>query len=247
MRTYTNTAWPGDPYRTGQQLYRRPAPRLAAFAAGPPAPASRLAPNSAAMVYLPLHRTRALAITEQTAVFGFHAASISGEAEAIALAQAADLDLMQARRHAAVLAGHLLTGDLDALRRLAGDAVLRGSTAVEQDHRAHRGAPVPGKAMIFDYLIDVPGAASLEQACQHARITGSPAMRLDEPDEQAASGTAAALAVERALIIALLSARHLGRYTWTETLHAGAIMTAAAWDCFGHARLGIPATMAGPR
>ncbi len=31
IRTYTNLVWPGDPYRTGQQLFRRPQPRLAAF------------------------------------------------------------------------------------------------------------------------------------------------------------------------------------------------------------------------
>ena len=35
MHVYTNMAWPDDPYRTGQQLYRRPAPRLAAFATWP--------------------------------------------------------------------------------------------------------------------------------------------------------------------------------------------------------------------
>jgi hypothetical protein len=30
MRTWTNLPWPDDPYRTGQQLYRKPDSRLAA-------------------------------------------------------------------------------------------------------------------------------------------------------------------------------------------------------------------------
>jgi hypothetical protein len=106
---------PGDPYRTGQQLYRRPAPRLAAFTAVAPASGSRYAPAAVATVYLPLHRTRTVTVTEQTLAFGFRAATASGQTEAPALAGVADLDLMQARRHATILAGHMLDGDLAAL------------------------------------------------------------------------------------------------------------------------------------
>ena len=111
MRTYTNMAWPDDPYRTGQQLYPRPAPRLASFATGPPPARGAQTARSAAIVYLPLHRTRPLTVTGQTLTFGFRAASITGEAEAGALAALADLDLIQARRHAAVLTGCMLGGD----------------------------------------------------------------------------------------------------------------------------------------
>jgi hypothetical protein len=38
--------------------------------------------------------------------------------------------------------------------------------------------------------------------------------------------------MERALIVALVCARHLGRYTWEGTLNTGDIMTASTWDCF---------------
>ncbi len=72
MRTWTNLTWPDDPYRTGQQLYRRPVPRLAGFTrrvSGCPVPAA------AAIVYLPLHRTQMVNVTEQTLAFGFRAAS----------------------------------------------------------------------------------------------------------------------------------------------------------------------------
>ena len=105
MRTYTNMTWPDDPYRTGQQLYRRPVPRLAAFTAERTAADGRPGPAAVAIVYLPLHRTQAISVTEQTLTFGFRAASTDDAAEAPGLAAVADLDLMQARRHAAVLAG----------------------------------------------------------------------------------------------------------------------------------------------
>ena len=57
MQIYTNMAWPDDPYRTGQQLYPRPAPRLAAFTVESSRARGSPTITSAAIVYLPLHRT----------------------------------------------------------------------------------------------------------------------------------------------------------------------------------------------
>jgi hypothetical protein len=223
MHTYTNMTWPDDPYRTGQQLYRRPVPRLAAFAARPAAPGDRLVPSGVAMVYLPLHRTQAMSVTEQTLTFGFRAASAGDPADLAALATVADLDLMQARRHAAVLAGHLLAGDLAALRQAGDAAALRGLAAVEHEWAARGKAA--GRAATFDCGLDLPGTPSLELACQQAGIAaGSGA---DEADGR----EAAMLAVERALMIALVCARHQGRYNWAETLRIGPVLAAATWDC----------------
>ena len=42
----------------------------------------------------------------------------------------------------------------------------------------------------------------------------------------------AALTVERALIMALVCARHLGRYGWDGPLDTADIMAASTWDCF---------------
>ena len=42
----------------------------------------------------------------------------------------------------------------------------------------------------------------------------------------------AALMVERALLMALVCARHLGRYSWDGTLDTADIMAASTWDCF---------------
>jgi hypothetical protein len=169
METYTDLVWPDDPYRTGQQLYRRPAPRLAAFTVGRAAGASCLSPTSAAIVYLPLHRSKTVAVTQQTVAFGFHATRIAGASEAPALARAAGLVLLQARRHAAVLAGHLLGDDLAALRTLTGDLVPRGIAAVEQEW-ADRRADAAGIAAMLDCGLDLPSATSLVQVCQQARI-----------------------------------------------------------------------------
>ena len=227
MRTYTNMTWPDDPYRTGQQLYRRPVPRLAAFTARRTAAGGRLAPAAVAIVYLPLHRTRTLTVTEQTLTFGFRAASTGDAAEMPGLAAIADLDLMQARRHAAILAGHRLADDLAVLRQADDAAVWRGLAAVEREW-ANRGEAT-GRAATFDCQLDLPGSPSLEQACQQAGIIsphGSP------PGEDRSAGhQAAALTVERALMIALLCARHQGRYDWAGTLRTGQVMAAATWDC----------------
>lgn len=230
MQVYTNVNWPGDPYRTGQQLYRRPAPRLAAFTVGPRSSDLQLGIASAAMVYLPLHRTQPIAITEATLTFGFHAVSSDASAEAPALAAIADLDLMQARRHAAILTGDFLPGDLAMLRVPAGETVLRGVTALQLDW-PDRHEPARDRAAMFDCLLDLPGDPSLEQACQQASISldrdlfGGP----DQPDD---SGLLAARTVQRALAIALICARHLDRYQWEGTLHTGQIMVASTWDCF---------------
>jgi hypothetical protein len=242
MLTYTNMTWPDDPYRTGQQLYRRPVPRLAAFTAERTAAGGRPA-SAVAVVYLPLQRTQAISETEPTLTFGFRAAGIDDAAEAPGLAAVADLDLMQARRHAAVLAGHLLVGDLAALRRAGGAAALRGLAAVEHEWAARGKAT--GRAATFDCGLDLPGCPPLERACRQAGIAAGPGGSWPEGDG-AAGRQAAALAVERALMIALVCARHQGRYDWTGTLRLGQVMAAATWDCLPWPGAATPGALASP-
>ena len=227
MRTYTNMTWPDDPYRTGQQLYRRPPPRVAAFTAVPAATGGGLVPGAVAVVYLPLHRTRVVTVTEQTLTFGFRAVSTGDPAEMPGLAATADLDLMQARRHAAILAGHLLAADLAWLRQADGRATWRGLAAVE-DEWAERGQAA-GRAAMFDCQLDLPGNPSIEQACGNSGIVSHGAARSSA--DWPADRKAAALALERALVIALLCARHNGRYAWAGMLPAGHVIAAATWDC----------------
>ncbi len=225
MRTYTNMAWPDDPYRTGQQLYPRPVPRLASFATGTPAAHGGQAARSAAIVYLPLHRTRTVTVTGQTLTFGFRAASIIGEADAGALAVLADLDLIQARRHAAILTGCMLGEGLADLQMAAG-TTLRGLAAVQAEWSS-RHTPARGKADMFDCPADLPGRPSLDGVCQQAHLAGRSGCQAAILDE----AVTAAMTVERALVMALICARHLGRYTWDGTLDIEEIMTASTWDC----------------
>jgi len=224
MRTWTNLAWPDDPYRTGQQLYRRPVARLAAFTAWPSLIGGRPVPATTAIVYLPLHRTRPVTVTGQTLAFGFRAASTSDPADVPGVAAVADLDLMQARRHAAILAGYHLADDLTALQRGGGTTVRRGLAAVADDW-ADR-SPAAGRAALFDCDLDLPGRLPLGRACQQAGISPIRTGTVRSEDWHPVT-----LAVERALAIALLCARHLGRYEWTGALDTGALMAASAWDC----------------
>jgi hypothetical protein len=221
--TYANMTWPDDPYRTSQQLIRRPPPRLAAFTAI--CDDGRACPT--AVVYLPLHRTRPVTITAATLSFGFRAALASGEAaDGPALARIADLDLMQARRHAAILAGYQLAAELAPLRAQAGGSSLRGITAVQQEWAA-RSQPRMGKAAIIDCHLDLTGHPDLLQACEHAALQPGHAAG----GQTGAETSPAVLAAERALIIGLLVGRHLGRYQWSGVLSVPALIALAAWDC----------------
>ena len=229
MEIYTNMAWPDDPYRTGQQLYPRSAPRLAAFTVESIRAQGSPVTTLAAIVYLPLHRTRALTVTGPTLAFGFRAASITGDAETGALARLADLDLLQARGHAAILTGCMLSRALAELQMLARDHAarpVRCPGGVGQPSRAS-----PGEGGHVRLPRRPAGQPFLEDACQQACLTARPGYLPAGLDETTAAGMLAALMVERALIMALVCARHLGRYSWEGTLDTGDIMAASTWDC----------------
>jgi hypothetical protein len=238
MRTWTNMAWPDDPYRTGQQLYRRPGARLAAFTTWPSVIGGRPVPATAAIVYLPLQRTRPVTVTGPTVAFGFRAASAADPAEVPGVAAVADLDLMQARRHAAVLAGYHLADDLAALQRADGATVRRGLSAVAGDWAGR--SPAAGRAALFDCDLDLPGTLPLGQACRQAGISPMRTGIVRAEDWHPAT-----LAVERALAIALLCARHQGRYEWEGTLETMALMAASAWDSLPWPEAGAPAALPG--
>jgi hypothetical protein len=235
MRTFTNLAWPGDPYRASQQLYRRPPPMLAAFAAVPPGNEAACGAWAVAVAYLPLRRARAIEVTEQTIAFGFRAAAIEDRRCAGDLAAAADLDLMQARRHAVILAGHDLTTELRALRAAAPGWVTRGIAAVESGW-AERGTHPRGMAAMIDTADGLDGDPCLAAVRQRARLDApqpTPAPGTG-PDEAGQAELMAAAAAERALTIALACARHASRYQWNATISTARLMAASAWDLFPH-------------
>lgn len=140
------------------------------------------------------------------------------------------MDLMQTRRHATILTGCMLSRALGELQRLAG-TTLRGLSAVEEEWPG-RHKPVRGRAVMFDCPFDLPGQPFLEDACQKACLTARPGYLPAGLDEAAVARMLAALMVERALLMALVCARHLGRYSWDGTLDTADIMAASTWDCF---------------
>jgi hypothetical protein len=233
MFTCTNLAWADDPYRTGQQLYKRPSPMLAAFTVLSAGQRAVTAPAAIAVGYLLLHRTRAIEVTEDTVSFGFRAASTAGDGGVRDLVRIADLDLMQARRHARFLAGHALADGLRSLREAEPGRAACGLAAVEAawaDRRSRR----RGTAAMIDIG---EGHRDLAAICRGAAITASPASMAREfscPAEPGAAEQLAAAAAEQALVIALACARALGRYRWEGTLRTARVMTATAWDLFPH-------------
>jgi hypothetical protein len=114
----------------------------------------------------------------QTLTFGFRLARANEKADLPALAKTADLDLMQARRHAAILAGHGLAPDLATLRSCINSLVLRGLESVERDWAVR--TPMAGWARMFDSALDLPGRLSLEDAAHAIGIESSP-MSDDQP------------------------------------------------------------------
>ena len=230
MHVYTNLAWPDDPYRAGQQLYPRPSPMLAAFAVMPPGRHALTAPAAVAVAYLPLHRTRVITVTEDTVAFGFRAASAADAGGIPQLAWLADLDLMQARRHARFLAGHELSADLLALREAAPGQAARGLAAVAASW-ADRQAHPRGIATMVD-------VGDLMDACRTAAVATTCASMNGTMTAQGLAGNPgiaqhlAAAAAERALAIALACARGLGRYCWADTIGTARVMAAATWDLF---------------
>lgn len=240
MYSYTNLAWSDDPYRASQQLYRRPGPMLAAFAVLPASPAEVRAPAAVAVAYLPLHRSHAVTVTEDTLAFGFCAAGTATDDGVPALASAADLDLLQARRHARFLAGYAFADSLRALHDAVPVPAARGLAAVEADW-GRRQARTRGKATMIDVG---DGGGDLAAACRSAGITASPECvtgRIVNPTAPEAAGQLAAAAAERALVIALACARRSRLYEWDGMMCTAWIMAAAAWDLFPDAAWdGVP-------
>jgi hypothetical protein len=236
MRTFTNLVWPDDPYRASQQLYRRPSPMLAAFAVMTVSGDAAMVSAAMAVAYLPLHRTRVVEVSEACVSFGFRAAAAADGNGIAQLVTLADLDLMQARRHAVILAGHDLPAELRGLREASPGLVTRGLASVEAGW-ADRDARRRGAAVLSDTSADLGGARDIPALCRDAGIDRSPAC-LAGPDAARQDGSGclaeslAAAAAERALVIALACARGTGRYSWTGCLSTGRIMTDTAWDLF---------------
>ena len=175
-----------------------------------------------------------ITVTEDTLAFGFRAASAADGGGICPLAGLADLDLMQARRHARFLAGHALSADLRALREAAPGQAARGLAAVAAGW-ADRQARAGGTATMVDVGDDGMDLA----AAAAGRIVASPASMAGS------SASARRLAGDPGPLSSwqrrqpnghwrspCACARGLGRYRWEGTIGTARIMAAATWDLF---------------
>lgn len=236
MREFTNLVWPDDPYHAGQQLYHKPPPMLAAFATLWIDDDEEALPVSAAVVYLRLHRTRPVPL-DTGFPFGFRvAAAEDAHADRPEMREVVGLDLLQARRHAAVLAGHSLADDLYGWRAAG---INRGIQAVDLLWPG-RSSPGRGLAHMVDTAHDGEHAEEdLRQACIRAGVAPGSASHGLAPQQliadRYASGDTrwlALAAVERALVIALVAGHGTGRCAWSGVLGISQALAAAAWDSF---------------
>jgi hypothetical protein len=241
MRAFTNLAWPDDPYGTGQ-LHRKAPPLLAGVALQWIDDGERAAPVAAAMAYLKLHRTRPAVFDGTAIAFGFRAVVIERIDDVEALLEVVDLDLLQARRHAAILAGHSLADDLYGLAA-ATSRRWRGVDAVAQ---VWHGRDVPRRdvAARIDTAHDGPAAdADLRQVCIGVGIAPGTAPRglalppiindrythLDQLETVEWFGAAV---TERALSIALAAGHAADRCAWPAAADIASSLAVQAWDSF---------------
>ncbi|ETA01236.1 hypothetical protein CcI156_17740 [Frankia sp. CcI156] len=224
MRDATNLNWIDTPFGGARRPFANRASLLAAFTinAADDSPA-------AAAVYLPLPQTRPLKVADTTVRFGFHAVAAEGRAEAAAVVASVDALFVQARRQAAILAGHRLAGELAALTATSSGQVTRGITAVAGAWNGQ--PPKPGLARLYETASE-PAPATLADVCAAHRLHG---LSLDASWVAAGSSWSGSQIlrhlVTRALAIALIAAGSTSHYQWN-ALHLDTVIEATAWDQF---------------
>ncbi|ONH51343.1 hypothetical protein CcI49_35960 [Frankia sp. CcI49] len=223
MREATNLGWADTPFGAERRPFAERTPLLAAFAVL----CDAAVPAAMGAVYLRLPRGRTVTVTEATLRFGFHAVAAEEPAEAPTVAARLDALLVQARRRAAILAGHRFAGDLARLAA-AGEST-RGVTALAAVWPGPTAQP--GLARLHDTAHGHPPAA-LHEVCGAVHLRGLPA----DPDPvsavpMASAGTPQILkrVLVRTLGIALVAARSSGCYQW-DKLDLDTVVEVAAWD-----------------
>ncbi|CAO5187025.1 conserved hypothetical protein [Frankia sp. AiPs1] len=223
MREATNLAWTDTPFAGARRPFPDRTPLLAAFSIH----AAGHSPVAAAAVYLPLPRTHLLAVSDASVRFGFHALATEEPAETSAVTASIDALLVQARRQAAILAGHRLGDQLAALTAAGAGQPTRGITAVRAAW--HSQPSERGLARLHD-TGSQPGPVTLADVCAGYDLHALPA---DLPPPGADGCWVASQILRQrvlyALAIALIAARNVDSYQW-DALHLDAVVEAAAWD-----------------
>ncbi|WP_435593760.1 hypothetical protein [Nocardia sp. bgisy118] len=220
MRQTTNLAWPTTPFGASQRPFGKSRPMLAALTLTTAGDGRLL---SAGMAYLACDSTRTLALNGthgQVLRFGYEVMTLDRDEPAEVLAREVDARLVACRREAKYLGGHDLAGDLEGLAKHAeGGRHVPGIDSVGElwADRTRKGRAV---ARMVDTAHDpVPSALDLDEACMIARLHSH---HIGEPSTRAT--------ITEALCVALIAARHTGRYDWAKMLDLDDIVTEAAWD-----------------
>lgn len=225
MRRTTNLHWPTEPYGATQRPFAPDRPMMAAVAVGLAGYVQR--PEWACVVYLYIDSTRTLSLDGRILNFGFEALTRDAGDSPAALPERFDQILVASRRHAKILAGHELAGDLTALAEFGVDRRLPGVDSVRQRWTA-RQAKERGTARVIDTAHDIgnPGVTDLAAVCE---LTALKAASVEPP-----GGTPEVVTVRQAIIrtlaIALVAARATGRYDWSAPVDLDELVTDAAWD-----------------
>lgn len=225
MHRTTNLHWPIEPFGATQRPFARDRPMLAALALGWTRCLRR--PEWASVIYLYIDSTRTLDLDGRSPVFGFEVLTSEANDPATAVVQRVDEILVACRRHAKILAGHDLAGDLAWLSELAVARRLPGVDDVRQ-HWTARHARERARSAVIDTAHDrgEPGMADLRAATERAALKAASLA----PPHQTTVAVTVRQALVRTLAVALLAAHATGKYTWTTPIDLDELVADAAWD-----------------
>lgn len=240
----TNLSWPDTPYGADKRPVAKTVHLLTGMAVHWADDGQDTVPVSAAAVFLPVHRTQPTVVHADTLHFGFRIAVAEHDHDTQDVLRFVDRILVQARRHAAVLAWHSFADDMHVMQDLAPErlpGVLAVGQAWQDRTRRERGC-----APLADTADDLDGTAELAadtaqrhgiefgerlrelqraQATQrlHDALSDNPAY----PEHLLRSLGAAVLA--QALAVALLAGKATGRLAWDTPLDLAEVIERGAW------------------
>jgi hypothetical protein len=241
MLTYSNMAWPEQPYGASQRPFGQ-APRLLAAIALEWAKHEAVeVPLCASIVYVRVARRDTIGLDERAFAFGFRTAYADQPVDASALVRLVDTDLVRSRVHARVLAAYGFADQLAALRVAAGRTTVPGVTAVERVW-SERGQVQRGRARLFDTHQDTsPQPVGLAAACRDLGLEvdlagpGVSAELHAAYQRTANPAVAERLALSNlrnTLSVALVTLATLNLYRWDGPVTVDKLLHANAWDCF---------------
>ena len=229
MRDYTNLGWPEAPFGADQRPFGLPSDMLAAFAVEwAEQPEGGPVPVGVATVYLRVRRHGpAQPVDPRALSIGFRATVIENTTEVPELLALADRALTRSRRHARIVAGHRLDGDLSRIAGLC-TVPLRGVAGVRTGW-ANRETRERGMALMVDTDVEARPLAA------HLDVPLDP-LPVPLPDTPTCCAAVAQTVLTRGLAIGLTAAVYAGRYQWEGTFPLSDVIDREAWDILGQER-----------